>query len=457
MLSLVWLRRDLRLHDHHVLHQALQYPEAVQLVFVFDTDILQQFPSPDDSRLSFIADALLNINAELTKRGGSLLVLYGRSEELIPQLAKQLCAKRVVAAKDFEPKTDRRDQQVLQKLKVIGVEMELVLDHLLVAPDAVTRAGAAYKVFTPYAKAWRAYLAAPEPYPVADDGRYAQISAIDNQLALSNGVAQLLQQIGRSYNPKPMFVAAEGQAKLSEFVNSRLRHYATNRDFMAKAGTSALSPYLRFGLLSVRECYNAAVGEEESVSWINELIWREFYAMILWHYPACAEKDFQEAYRDKIIWEKNAAHLECWQQGKTGYPIVDAAMRQLVQEGWMHNRARMIVASFLTKDLLIDWRLGEQFFALHLMDYELASNVGGWQWAASTGTDSQPYFRVFNPQLQSEKFDPNGDYIRRYVPELQSCASPFIHAPTQYYKPIVEHGMARKRAIAAFASAKNAL
>lgn len=460
MTTVVWLRRDLRLTDHAALSKAVSYSEKIQPGFVFDTDILAHFKNPDDRRLPFIADALAEIHAGLAKHGGGLLVVHGRACEVIPKLAKALAAKRVIAAEDYEPSAIARDEAVAKT-----VALERVKDQVIFSPMEITRDGQPYKVYTPYSRLWLATLtpAHAAPYEVTLTGRLSAFS--DNRQAAANaGVVVLdasspeamLSAIGYRYQKDTLWDAKKAPAMLKNFISKKASAYPTMRDMVAEAGTSQLSPYLRFGLISIRECLRQAEAAGYAGKWISELIWREFYAMILFHFPESVSTEWNPAYRGQIPWRHDAALFDAWREGKTGYPLVDAAMRQLLTEGWMHNRARMVVASFLTKDLLLDWRLGEAHFAQYLMDYEQASNVGGWQWAASTGTDAQPYFRVFNPYLQSEKFDPDGDYIRRYVPELASLKGKEIHNPSpllrpkHYPAPIVDHDEMRKRAIAMF-------
>lgn len=469
-ISLVWLRRDLRLHDHAALATALGEKGAVQPVFIFDTDILARFSNPQDRRLSFIAAALVQLHAQLTQRGGGLLVLHGSAKEVLPKLAAALKPISIVSAEDFEPDTRARDAAVKQALPATTRFVQ-VLDHLMRAPQQVLKNdGTPYKVFTPFYKLWRSGIGPMEmgAYEVNDHGRYAdyaKLATAATQAGLAvldaqKGPQALLEAIGYSYRDDALWPVDDAQDRLQNFVGRRIDNYSTARDFMNEPGTSRLSPYLRFGLVSVRECM-AAAAEAGGEKWISELGWREFYAAILFHFPHVVTQEFAEQYRDGAIpWSHNEQHRAAFEQGRTGYPIVDAAVRELLETGWMHNRARMIVASFFTKHLLMDWRIGEEFFAQHLMDYELASNNGGWQWSASTGTDAQPYFRVFNPVLQSKKFDPTGDYIRRYVPELRALDNKTIHAPwlsllkpKDYPEPIVDYATARARAIAVFKSA----
>jgi deoxyribodipyrimidine photo-lyase len=459
--SLVWLRRDLRLSDHAALAHALKQGGQIQPVFIFDTEILARFPNPEDQRLSFIAETLCQLDTELRARGGSLLVLHGNPELLIPTVAQALGVAQVVAGADFEPSSKMRDQAVADALEP-QIRLMRVKDHLIHQPqDVLKDDGTAYKVFTPYSKAWLAKLthAHLAERVVEDKGRYAINARATLEkadlpvLKPEQGARAMLEAIGYKEADISLWRPEDAAPRLKRFLSSTMREYATARDYMAEAGTSRISPYLRFGLVSIRECARAAHESPYGGVWLKELIWREFYAMILHHYPQTVNEEFQTQYIGRLQWRNDATQIEAWKEGRTGYPVVDAAMRQLRVEGWMHNRARMVVASFFTKHLLADWRIGEEHFAQWLMDYEQASNVGGWQWAASTGTDAQPYFRVFNPTTQGERFDPKGEYIRRYVSELADIPVKTIHQPGaqgSYPAPIVEHKAAREAAIACF-------
>jgi deoxyribodipyrimidine photo-lyase len=474
-LSLVWLRRDLRLNDHVPLALALAEAHPVQPVFVFDTEILARFKNPRDRRVNFLARTLIELHQTLKTRGGGMLVLYGAARVAIPKLAAALTAEAIFSAEDFEETTRARDAAVK---RAVAPQTRFVqaVDHLLRAPTQILKDdGTPFKVFTPYYKRWLASVTPADSAEAAvrDAGRYADFATIARQaeaaglkrLDLDLGLEATLAAMGYEAVADDLWPVTGIPARLRAFTKQKLTAYPVARDRMATDGTSRISPYLRFGLISIRQCLREAETAGGGEKWISELAWREFYAMILYHFPQTATQEFQEQYRGTIPWNGTGAAWDAFCAGKTGFPIVDAAVRELLTTGWMHNRARMIVASFLTKDLLIDWRLGENFFAQHLMDYEMASNVGGWQWAASTGTDAAPYFRVFNPLLQSRKFDGAGEYIRRYVPELAALKDDEIHEPAtlgllrpaSYPAPIVDHAVAKDRVVAAFKAAGMAL
>lgn len=473
MTSLVWLRRDLRLHDHAALATALVERAPVQPLFIFDTQILARFSNPRDRRLIFIAETLCQMDVQLRARGGQLLVLHGNPVDIIPKLATAVNVAAVFSAEDFEPATRARDVAVAKALPQTTRFVQM-LDHLMRAPQQMLKGdGTPYKVFTPFYKRWQADMGPNDlaEYEVRDTGRYADAEKISCAAAaaglklipLGQGPAHALAQIGYVYEKDALWRVDDVAERLRDFIAHKLRAYPTARDQLPAFGTSRLSPYLRHGLVSIRECMRAATAAGGGEKWIAELAWREFYAAILFYFPDVVTQEFMQHYRDgAIFWNRDENVAKAIFSGKTGYPIVDAAMRELLETGTMHNRARMIVASFASKDLLLDWRLGEEFFAQHLMDYDLASNNGGWQWSASTGTDAAPYFRIFNPVLQSKRFDPEGIYIRRYVPELKNISSVDIHAPWEsplikpaaYPMPMVDHSAARDRALAAFKRAQ---
>jgi len=462
--ALVWFRRDLRDFDHAALAAALRDHSRVYCAFVFDTDILDLLLARGlkaDRRVDFILRAVRELDVALKARGGGLIVRHGCAAEEIPWLAATLGVAAVYANRDYEPFARERDGRVAARLAADGRGFVDAKDQVIFERDEVlTQAGTPFTVFTPYARAWRAKLT---PADLAEHDCVPR----SGQLALPDAVPLAptftLAQLGFAPTDLKIPCGMSGGAQLFEDFLTRIDRYRETRDFPAVKGVSYLSPHLRFGTVSIRRLAAAAFAESLQPSgkgaetWLNELIWREFYQMILWQRPAVVHHAFRREC-DALRWDVRPDLLAAWQAGRTGYPLVDAAMRQLSQSGWMHNRLRMVTASFLTKDLGIDWRQGEQHFADGLLDYELASNNGGWQWAASTGCDAQPWFRIFNPVTQSEKFDPQGRFIRRYVPELADVSDKFIHAPWKmptppagYPAPVVDHAAARERTLARFA------
>ena len=459
--ALVWFHRDLRDHDHAALSTALAAAQEVFCAFVFDTQILDALPSKRDRRVHFIRESLLELDAALRRRGGGLIVRHGRASDEIPRLASELGVSAVYSNRDYEPAAKQRDAEVTARLAATGIAFHDVKDQAIFdRNEVVTQVGRPFSVFTPYRNAWLKRLTAADwsAHPCA--GRLAGSDL---------GGVPSLGEIGfeaTDLGDLGILPGMSGARRLWEdFSDGRIEHYGARRDFPAVKGVSYLSVHLRFGTISVRELVRTAV-ERKADTWLSELVWRDFYFMILDHFPRVADHAFKPEY-DAIQWAHWPEGYAAWCAGQTGYPLVDAAMRQLNHSGWMHNRLRMVVASFLTKDLGIDWRLGERYFADHLNDFDLSANNGGWQWAASSGCDAQPYFRIFNPVTQSEKFDPDGKFIRRYVPELAGLANRNIHAPWQmsqheqealgviigsdYPAPIVDHARAREETLARYA------
>jgi deoxyribodipyrimidine photo-lyase len=457
--ALCWLRRDLRLNDNAALEQATRHHQRVVCVFVFDQQILAPLPRRD-RRVEFIWHAVRELKQRLQAMGSDLLVLQGQASEQICSLARQLSADCIIAAEDYEPAARQRDQQVAEQLATQGQRLILVKDQVIFAKDDIlTKSGTPYSVFTPYKRAWLARLT-PSSWIACQSqtGSLAKLPATPlpplAEIGFdSSDLMQLDLPVGE----------AGGQQLLQEFT-ARLDLYQQQRDFPELDSTSRLSPHLRFGTISIRAAVALAAerGGAGADCWLSELVWREFYQQLLWHYPRIAGESFKLHYRD-LPYDNRQDWFDAWSQGQTGYPLIDAAMRQLNQTGWMHNRLRMICASFLVKDLLIDWRWGEQYFAQQLLDFDLAANNGGWQWAASTGCDAQPYFRIFNPITQSERFDAEGKFIRRYLPELAGFGKRDIHAPwlartlplgfhrgQDYPEPIVDHAVQRERALKLF-------
>ncbi|HEX8980539.1 MAG TPA: deoxyribodipyrimidine photo-lyase [Parasulfuritortus sp.] len=448
---LVWFRRDLRLHDHAALHAALAEGGRVHCAFVFDTGILDGLADRSDRRVAFIHGLVARLKAELEKRGGGLHVLHGSARDALPELAARLGVAEVHAARDYEPFARQRDQAVAATLAGQGRRLVLHKDQVVFdTDDVLTGAGHPYRVFTPYQRAWLAQLGPADLAVHPSDERLGRL------VPAPTGAMPSLADLGF----RPTASPAPDPAPLWQAFQARIDGYAEARDFPALDATSHLSVHLRFGTLSIRELVRFALdrGGEGARTWLAELVWREFYQMLLWHYPHTAEHAFQAKY-DGLAWPNPAGHYAAWCEARTGYPIVDAAMRQLAETGFMHNRLRMIAASFLVKDLHCDWRLGERWFAARLLDYDQAANVGGWQWCASTGTDAQPWFRIFNPVAQSQKFDPDGRFIRRWLPELSAVPDRYLHAPwtmppavqaasgfvpgRDYPLPVVDHAAAR--------------
>lgn len=499
---LVWLRRDLRLTDHAALGLALaESRHPIQLCFVYDEPILAGFRQPSDEptpdrRLGFIQDSLAELQTQLEALGGTLLVGHGAAIDLIPQWAAQLGVDAVVTAEDYEPAALERDDEVARRLQAQGRQLIQVKDQTVFAKSEVlTGADRPYSVFTPYKRAWLKLLEAQHqravapasPEPAALAGRLA------NPAQWPTALQGLLQQpslesmgFGRPCEGPALTAGESGAETLLVDFLKRIGRYQQARDYPGIKGPSYLSVHLRFGTVSVRRLVREALAfidahqaideptvakREGAETWLSELIWRDFYMQILHHFPKVTAASFKPEY-DRIAWADRADWLKAWKAGQTGYPIVDAGMRQLAQTGYMHNRLRMVVASFLTKDLGISWKAGEAHFAHLLNDFDLAANNGGWQWAASSGCDAQPYFRIFNPVSQSEKFDPKGDFIRRYVPELSRLPEKFVHAPWEapalilegcgvrlgvdYPRPIVDHAAARAETLERYAVVKKA-
>jgi deoxyribodipyrimidine photo-lyase len=468
--SLVWFRRDLRADDHAALHAALRAGGPVHCVFVFDTDILDALPEPADRRVEFIWESVRALKAALQALGGGLQVLHDRASEAIPRLAATLGVAAVYANRDYEPQALARDAAVAAALETQGIAFHTRKDQVIFERgEVLTRAGGDFSVFTPYKRAWLAKLAPfyVKPYPI-EAHRARLAPGPDAEMPA-------LEALGfRRTNLPALGIApgADGGARTFAAFKRRIDQYHARRDFPAAEGTSGLSVHLRFGTVSVRRLAGFAWkrGGPGADSWLAELVWRDFYFAILAARPDVVDAAFRREY-DAVVFDDNEAYWRAWCDGQTGYPLVDAAMRQLNQTGFMHNRLRMVSASFLVKDLGIAWQRGERYFAARLNDYDLAANNGGWQWAASTGCDAQPWFRIFNPVTQSTRFDPEGAFIRRFVPELARVPTQRIHAPWQmapleqqaagcvlgrdYPAPVVDHDAARKRTLARYGLVRN--
>ncbi len=455
-----WVRRDLRLSDNSALSAALDRAERMIPLFILDPKLLAS-PYTGQKRLAFLLEGLRLLDAGLRQRGSALIVRQGDPLEVLEVQCGETEASAIFAEADVSPYAVRRDQRVVDQLPLHLVHGVTVYPaEMLRKPD-----GTPYTLFTPFSRMWRSLpfpaspLAAPQCLPALP--ALANLGLPDSPRHPSDGTFPAGE--------------AEAQQRLAAFSQSAIQHYAEERNRMDLDGTSGLSPYLRFGMLSGRQAAWAArqsvaqaqdaAAQRGAETWLNELIWREFYAAILYYFPQVRTSAFRPGLRS-IPWRDDPIAFSAWADGRTGYPVVDAAMRQLNASGWMHNRARMIVASFLTKDLLIDWRRGERYFMQHLLDGDPAANNGGWQWTAGTGSDAAPYFRVFNPVLQGVKFDPQGAYVRRWIPELAAVPGSFIHAPWKmpsemqrragciigkdYPAPIVVHAAARQRLLEAY-------
>jgi deoxyribodipyrimidine photo-lyase len=423
-----WFRRDLRLDDNTALLRALESGAPVLPAFVFDRNILDALEDPDDARVSFLHQRMSELDAALRKYGSTLLVGYGNPLACWKTWQETYGLQAVYANRDYEPYARTRDPQVDAMLRERGAELRLYKDQVLFEQNEVVKPdGQPYSVFTPYSRRWKAALAEDPP-------KARKLPARPRFLAYEPLPMPSLELM--RFRPSTLTLP---DARVSDEL---LRRYAVQRNLPAEAGTSRLGLHLRFGTISIRRLLEQVLGAGSEV-FLNELIWREFYQMILFHHPRVVSEAFKPAY-DRIPWRDDPQGLERWKSGNTGYPLVDAGMRELAQTGFMHNRVRMVTASFLTKHLLIDWRLGEAWFARKLLDFELASNNGGWQWAAGSGCDAAPYFRVFNPLAQAKKFDPELRYIRRWVPEWGSA---------EYPEPMVEHTEARQRVLQVFQQA----
>ncbi|MDR7009238.1 cryptochrome/photolyase family protein [Paraburkholderia strydomiana] len=484
--GLVWFRRDLRSTDNAALYYALKHCERVWCVFVFDTTILQPLidkwltrhpgTQAEDRRVEFILASLRELDDALRAQGGGLVVLSGDPVDLVPKLANELQVDAVFANHDYEPAAIERDENMRERLADAGRQWLTFKDQVIFErAELLTGQNKPFTVFTPYKNAWLKQLTSFDlkPYPVETyAGHLAKLPAkLDRHLPTLDQLGFAPSNLGELELPTGMSGA---RLLLDDFL-TRIDSYAERRDFPAAKGPSYLSVHLRFGTVSIRTLARLAhemslqPDGQGSATWLSELIWRDFYFMILSHHPKLASgASFKEEY-DRLRWEQGPEADEAfaaWCEGRTGYPLIDAAMLQLNSTGYMHNRLRMVTASFLVKDLGVDWRLGERYFADQLNDFDFAANNGGWQWAASTGCDAQPYFRIFNPVTQSEKFDADGRFIKRYLPQLGKLPAKWIHAPwlagadrlaqydvvlgKDYPEPIVDHAQARARTLARF-------
>lgn len=425
-MNIFWFRRDLRLEDNTGLHEALASGEEVLPIFIFDTNIIDDLPK-DDARITFIHELLTTINSELKEHGRSLAIFKGTPENILKQLIKEHNIKAVFTNHDYEPYARNRDKEIDEILKAKDVHFHTFKDQVIFEKSEITKDdGEPYVVYTPYSKKW-----------LSEFGK--------TEIKIHNKPSDFKKFAKHSYPFLSLkdigFTASEIKPEPYDISSGLIANYAETRNFPAIDGTSRLSPYLRFGALSIRKIVKAAAKSGNN-TFLKELIWREFFMQILWHYPETVTKAFRPQY-DNIQWRNSQKEFKAWCEGKTGYAMVDAGMRQMNTTGYMHNRVRLVVSSFLCKHLLMDWRLGEAYFAEKLLDYEQSSNVGNWQWAAGSGVDAAPYFRIFNPMEQVKKFDKDLEYIKKWVPEFQEID----------YQPIVDHKEARERTLKAYKAA----
>lgn len=424
-IAIMWFRRDLRLQDNAALYHALSENTHVLPIFIFDPVILERLPSSSDRRVDFIHQALEQMQASLLALGSGLRVLHLDPEQAIKELCAEYSISSVYANEDYEPYARERDLKIKEFLGAKNVVFKTYKDQCIFEKQEVVKDDQKpYTVFTPYSIKWKKRLT---------EGDYKEFECSHlsaNYLKYVAAALPSLKELG--------FIKTDLVFHIPDLSDKLLKEYKEKRDYPATAGTSRLSMHLRFGTVSVRSLVRRCLGLSET--WLNELIWRDFYMTILWHFPHVAKSAFKPAY-NQIVWRQDEDAFVKWCQGRTGFPIVDAGMRELNASGFMHNRVRMIVSSFLVKDLLIDWRWGEAYFAQKLNDFDLSANNGGWQWAAGTGCDAAPYFRVFNPTEQQKKFDPDFKYIRHWVPEFGTPAYP---------EPMLDHSAARLRALAVY-------
>ncbi|WP_299224395.1 deoxyribodipyrimidine photo-lyase [uncultured Psychroserpens sp.] len=430
-LTIFWFRRDLRLDDNVGFYEALRSEKPVLPIFIFDSEIIDTLPK-DDARVNFIYDTLQTMRSTLQdERNSSIAIFHGNPIDVYKKLVEDYNIQSVYTNHDYEPYARKRDNDIKEFLESKSIEFKTFKDQVIFEKDDVVKNdGDPYVVYTPYMKTWKRL------FKDFDLEIFYTNSYLDNLIKNSRLPNLDLSDIG--------FVKSKQEIKDFTVTPTLIQDYENTRNFPAKDATSRLGPHLRFGTVSIRKMIKKAIAEDNEIFW-QELIWREFFMQILWHFPHTSNKSFKSKY-DRIEWRNNEEEFNKWCDGKTGYPLVDAGMRQLNQTGFMHNRVRMLVGSFLCKHLLIDWRWGEAYFAEKLHDYEMASNVGNWQWVAGSGVDAAPYFRIFNPTTQIQKFDKDLQYIKQWVPDFQELTYP---------QPIVDHKMARERCLKVYKDALN--
>ena len=429
--TIFWFRRDLRLNDNVGLYEALRGDHTVLPIFIFDSDILEKLPE-DDARVTFIHDTLQNIQSTLKEEhNSSIAMFHGKPIDIFKHLVDSYDIGAVYTNHDYEPYAKARDEKVASFLNENHIEFKTFKDQVVFEKNEIVKKdGEPYMVYTPYMKLWKA------TFRTLDFKDFPSEMVLKNLIPTTNLPNLSLSDIG--------FIKSQQEIKPYLVTSSLIQNYEATRNFPSQDSTSKLGPHLRFGTVSIRKMVKKAIAEKNEIFW-QELIWREFFTQILWHFPYTKNDSFKAKY-DRIEWRNNETEFKAWCEGKTGYPLVDAGMRQLNETGFMHNRVRMLVGSFLCKHLLIDWRWGEAYFAEKLHDYDMASNVGNWQWVAGCGVDAAPYFRIFNPTTQIQKFDKDLNYIKQWVPDFQELTYPM---------PIVDHKFARERCLETYKTALN--
>jgi deoxyribodipyrimidine photo-lyase len=470
---IVWFRRDLRIDDHAALFHAARQRAPIIPLFIFDTDVIGSLSS-DGAAFEYQAKSLSELSSNIESLGGKLVIRHGRAAEVHKTLIREVEPVALFYHRDYEPFATERDHRVEDLYRTAGAEVKALKDVVIHEPgEVLNQQGNPYVVFTPYAKSWKKL---PHPVGFGKPRRF-------NTPEIATGRILRAKDIGRSISiPNPLFTGGEKEAlqRWNHFLDRAIGSYGKDRDIPSIDGTSRMSVALRFGCISVRRMLeNCRVALEETprsrqesiVKFMDELIWREFYQSVIFHLPRLVDSSYRKEF-DSMVWRNGATDFRAWQEGRTGFPLVDAGMRQLMRTGWMHNRIRMVVASFLTKDLRIDWRRGAAYFEEKLLDIETASNIGGWQWSASAGVDPKP-MRIFNPILQSQRFDPKGEYIKKFIPELRNVPLKFIHEPhtmpsvlqrdldciigKHYPRPIVDHAIASAEFKRRFSAVKQRL
>lgn len=428
-INIFWFRRDLRLDDNIGFYKALHGKFPVLPLFIFDSEILNELPQ-NDARVSFIFETLQKMRDHLQEHGSSIALFHGKTIEVFNKIISDFEVQNVITNRDYEPYAKKRDEEIEKMLSKKDIGFYTYKDQVIFEQDEVVKAdGDPYIVYTPYMKVWK------QKFKVEYNEKIYYTSEFLDNLYQNSRLPNLsLKDIG--------FEKSQIEIPAYDVTSTTIEEYEKKRNFPAADATSHLGPHLRFGTVSIRKIMKKATSEKNEVFW-QELIWREFFMQILWHFPETVNNAFKKKY-DRIEWRNNTTEFKKWKKGITGYPMVDAGMRQLNESGYMHNRVRMVVSSFLCKHLLIDWRWGEAYFAEKLLDYEMSSNVGNWQWAAGSGVDAAPYFRIFNPTTQIEKFDKDYDYIQKWIPEFNTDAYP---------SEIVDHKEARERCLKVYKAA----